>query len=159
MRAVAEIGYQIDHSARSLRRRRTDLVGLMYPAPSSPWSDRLAEQMQAAAAERGLAVVALPVSESTPSDALLRVLRERYVDGAILLPDCPLGGAELSALARQGLSLVVFDDELRPDGFDVVRQDRARSCRAAVERLVALGHRRIGYLAHPARANGRPRGR
>lgn len=149
MRAVAEIGYQPDHAARSLRRRRTDLVALMYPAPSSPWSDRLAEQLQHAAAERGHAVVALPLTENAPNEALLRVLRERYIDGAVLLPDCGIDGAELASLARQGLSLVVFDDELDPDGFDVVRQQRARACRAALDHLLARGHRRIAYLAHP----------
>ncbi|GAB3455723.1 LacI family DNA-binding transcriptional regulator [Streptomonospora sediminis] len=149
LRAVAEVGYQVDHAGRSLRRRRSGLVALMYPAPSSPWSDRLAEQMQDAAAERGLGVVALPLSGSAPGDALLRVLRERYVDGAVLLPDCPIDPLEPPVLARQGLSLVVFDDDLDPDGFDVVRQDRARACRAAVEHLVAAGHRRIAYLGHP----------
>ncbi|WP_131097314.1 LacI family DNA-binding transcriptional regulator [Streptomonospora litoralis] len=149
LRAVAEVGYQVDHAGRSLRRRRSDLVALMYPAPSSPWSDRLAEQMQESAAERGLGVVALPMSGASTGEALLRVLRERYVDGAVLLPDCPLDPAELTVLARQGLALVVFDDDLDPDGFDVVRQDRARACRAAVEHLVAAGHRRIAYLGHP----------
>ena len=148
LRAVAETGYQLDQAGRSLRRQRTDVVALMYPAPSSPWSDRLAEQLQQSAAQRGLAVVALPVTAGPATAAILRILRQRYIDGAILLHDCPLDAGELAALADQGRSLVVFDDELVPDGFDVVRQNRARACRAAVERLVAAGHRRIAFLAH-----------
>ncbi|MGH3588879.1 MAG: LacI family DNA-binding transcriptional regulator [Pseudonocardia sp.] len=154
LRAVAETGYQLDQAGRSLRRQRTDVVGLVYPAPSSPWSDRLAEQLQQAAAQRGLAVVAIPVSAGTPHAAILRLLRQRYVDGAVLLPDCPFDGAELAALAEQGSALVVFDDTLEPDGFDVVRQGRERACRAAVERLVAAGHRRIAFLAHPDERGG-----
>ncbi|MBO0849244.1 MAG: LacI family DNA-binding transcriptional regulator [Pseudonocardia sp.] len=154
LRAVAELDYQLDQAGRSLRRQRTDVVALMYPAPSSPWSDTLAEQLQVVAAERGFAVVALPVAASTPTQTILRILRQRYVDGAVLLPDCPLTASELSALAAQGLALVVFDDELAPDGFDVVRQDRARACRAAVDRLVARGHRRIAYLAHEGETTG-----
>jgi LacI family transcriptional regulator len=106
------------------------------------------------AAERGLAVVALPVAASTPTQTIVRILRQRYVDGAVLLPDCPLTGPELTALAGRGLALVVFDDELAPEGFDVVRQDRARACRAAVDRLVATGHRRIAYLAHEGETAG-----
>lgn len=148
LRAVAETGYQLDQAGRSLRRQRTDVVALMYPAPSSPWSDRLAEELQVAAAERGLAVVALPVITGASTAAILRILRQRYIDGAVLLHDCPLDGAELAALAAQGRSLVVFDDDLEPDGFDVVRQDRLTACRAAIERLVAAGHRRIAYLGH-----------
>jgi DNA-binding LacI/PurR family transcriptional regulator len=148
LRAVAETGYQLDQAGRSLRRQRTDVVALMYPAPSSPWSDRLAEELQVAAADRGFAVVALPVITSASAAAILRILRQRYVDGAVLLPDCPLDGAELAALAAGGHSLVVFDDDLEPDGFDVVRQNRASACRAAIERLIAAGHRRIAFLAH-----------
>jgi DNA-binding LacI/PurR family transcriptional regulator len=148
LRAVAETGYQLDQAGRSLRRQRTDVVALMYPAPSSPWSDRLAEELQVAAAERGFAVVALPVITRASAAAILRILRQRYVDGAVLLPDCPLDGTELAALATQGHSLVVFDDDLEPDGFDVVRQNRASACRAAIERLIAAGHRRIAFLAH-----------
>jgi DNA-binding LacI/PurR family transcriptional regulator len=148
LRAVAETGYQLDQAGRSLRRQRTDVVALMYPAPSSPWSDRLAEELQVAAADRGFAVVALPVITSASAAAILRILRQRYVDGAVLLPDCPLDGAELAALAAGGHSLVVFDDDLEPDGFDVVRQNRASACRAAIERLTVAGHRRIAFLAH-----------
>jgi LacI family transcriptional regulator len=148
LRAVAETGYQLDQAGRSLRRQRTDVVALMYPAPSSPWSDRLAEELQVAAAERGFAVVALPVITSASAPAILRILRQRYIDGAVLLPDCPLDGPELTALAVQGRSLVVFDDHLEPAGFDVVRQNRANACRAAIERLITAGHRRIAFLAH-----------
>ncbi|MHA6621062.1 LacI family DNA-binding transcriptional regulator [Pseudonocardia sp. DLS-67] len=148
LRAVAETGYQLDQAGRSLRRQRTDVVALMYPAPSSPWSDRLAEELQVAAADRGFAVVALPVITGASTAAILRILRQRYIDGAVLLHDCPLDGAELAALAAQGRSLVVFDDDLEPDGFDVVRQDRLTACRAAIERLIAAGHRRIAFLGH-----------
>ncbi|GAA5138268.1 LacI family DNA-binding transcriptional regulator [Pseudonocardia adelaidensis] len=148
LRAVAETGYQLDQAGRSLRRQRTDVVALMYPAPSSPWSDRLAEELQVAAADRGLAVVALPVITGASTAAILRILRQRYIDGAVLLHDCPLDGAELAALAAQGRSLVVFDDDLEPDGFDVVRQNRLRACRAAIERLITAGHRRIAFLSH-----------
>jgi LacI family transcriptional regulator len=156
LRAVAETGYQLDQAGRSLRRQRTDVVALMYPAPSSPWSDRLAEELQVAAAERGFAVVALPVVTGAATAAILRILWQRYIDGAVLLHDCPLDGAELAALAAQGRSLVVFDDDLEPEGFDVVRQNRASACRAAVERLIAAGHRRIAFLAH-ADEHGRVR--
>jgi DNA-binding LacI/PurR family transcriptional regulator len=154
LRAVAETGYQLDQAGRSLRRQRTDVVALMYPAPSSPWSDRLAEELQVAAADRGFAVVALPVITGASTAAILRILRQRYIDGAVLLHDCPLDGAELGALATQGCSLVVFDDDLEPDGFDVVRQDRATACRAAIERLIAAGHRRVAFLGHADEHDG-----
>lgn len=157
LQAAADIGYERDQIARSLRRQRSDVVALIYPAPSSPWSDRLAEQLQAAASERGLTVIALPIGATTPPGTVWRPLREGYVDGAVVLPDCPLEDTDLRVLASRGVSLVVFDDELAPDGFDVVRQGRLAACRAAVERLVALDHRRIAYLAQPHERPGAAR--
>jgi hypothetical protein len=42
-----------------------------------------------------------------PAGRLAAVL---VVREAVLSPDCPLTGPELTALARRGLTLVVFDD-------------------------------------------------
>src|SRR5690606_9831820 len=91
-----------------------------------------------------------------PDRAVWRALREGYVDGGIVLPDSPLGGEDLHRLAQRGLALVVVDDLLEPDKFDVVRQNRLAACRAAMERLVDAGHRRIAYLAHAHEHPGKP---
>lgn len=154
--AAAELGYERDHIARSLRRQRSDVLAVVYPAPSSPWSDRLVEQLQARAADHEQTVIALPVAATTPDRAVWRALREGYVDGGIVLPDSPLGGEDLHRLAQRGLALVVVDDLLEPDKFDVVRQNRLAACRAAMERLVDAGHRRIAYLAHAHEHPGKP---
>lgn len=146
--AAAELGYAIDHMGRSLRRQRSDVLAVVYAAPSSPWSDRLVEQLQERAAGRGETVIALPLGATTPPETVWRALRQGFVDGAVVLAGAPVDVAELRALAARGLGLVVVDDELEPDGFDVVRQGQAAACRAAVEHLVAGGHRRIGYLGH-----------
>lgn len=148
LRAADEVGYELNHIARSLRRQRSDVIALMYPAPASPWSDRLIEQLQAAADPRHLTVIALPVTPTSAEHSVLRPLRERMVDGAVLLPDCPVDVEELAGIAQRGQSLLVFHDEAVPDGFDVVHQDRLTACRAGIERLLAAGHRRIAHLAH-----------
>ena len=146
--AAEEVGYQLDHIARSLRRRRSDIIVLMYPAPASPWSDRLIEQLQTAAEPRGLTVFALPVTPRSVEDSVLRPLRSGMIDGAVLLPDCPVDVDVLGDIAARGQTLLVFHDDAAPEGFDVVRQDRQSACRAGIERLLAAGHTRIAHLAH-----------
>lgn len=145
--AVEALGYQRNHAARSLRRMRTELVCVVYQPPSSPWVDRLTEQLHGAAERRGYSVVTLPLGPADRTGPALRVLREHYVDGAIVMPEAGLPAEEMEALARRGLALVVFHDEAVPDGFDVVRQRFAAGCRAVVEHLVDRGHRRIAHLA------------
>ncbi|MEJ3747185.1 LacI family DNA-binding transcriptional regulator [Actinomycetes bacterium KLBMP 9797] len=149
--SVRALGYQRNHAARSLRRQRTDFVAVVYRPPSSPWSERLVDQLHEAARQRGYSVILLPVGPDDRTGNVLRVLREQYVDGALVLPSHAVPTSELAALARHGLALVVYDDHVRPAGFDVVRRDQAVACRAAVAHLVDTGHRRIAYLGH-----GRP---
>lgn len=148
LRAVEELGYQRNHAARSLRRRRTELIAMVHRPPSSPWGARLADQLHAAAVQRGYSVITMPVGPGDWTDTAVRSLREQHVDGAILTPPHYFAGAELTRLARAGLALVVFDDNAEPDGFDVVRQGQSAACQQAVEHLIEQGHRRIAYYGH-----------
>ncbi|GAA4690478.1 LacI family DNA-binding transcriptional regulator [Phytohabitans rumicis] len=146
--AVRTLGYQRNHAARSLRRQRTEFVAVVYRPPSSPWGERLVDQLHEAARGQGYSVIVLPAGPDDRTGNVLRVLREQYVDGALMLPNHSVPDSELAALAQHGLALVVYDDETPPAGFDVVRQDQTAACHAAVSHLVDSGRRRIAYLGH-----------
>jgi LacI family transcriptional regulator len=153
LRAVERLGYRLDHSGRSLRRRRTELVCVVYRMPDNPWVERLAEQVQTIGARSGYSMIALPLpsrppAEPVPRPSPLRVLRERYVDGAIVANGTLIEPDELRRLAAGGLSLVVFHDALAPAGFDVVDLAQRSALTDLVSHLLDRGHTRIGYLAH-----------
>ena len=82
------------------------------------------------------------------------MLREHYVDGAILTPGYCITAAEVRRLARSGLALAVFHDRLEPRGFDVVRLGQAAACYAVIRRMVERGRRRIAYIAHDYEFHG-----
>lgn len=145
---AAELGYRRNHVARSLRRQRTELVCVVHQLPSSPWLEQLTEQLHETAVGHGYSVITLPLTRGDRADTALRVLRERYVDGAILAPKHGVPTGELRSLAKSGLALVVFDDETAPAGFDVIRQGESAACYDAVDHLVGRGHERIAYLGH-----------
>lgn len=54
--------------------------------------------------------------------------------------------ARLVALARRGLRLVVFSDDLEPEGYDVIRSPALPGCELAVQHLLGQ-HTTIGCLA------------
>lgn len=144
--AARDLGYQGNHAARSLRRRRTEFVCVVHRPPSNPWADRLVEQVYDAASRYGYSMIMMPAGPGDRARMVARMLREQYVDGAILTSYRGAPGEELGGLARNGLALVAFDDVVEPDGFDVVRQFQSAACYRAVEHLIGRGHRRIAFF-------------
>lgn len=148
LRAAEELGYQRNHAARSLRRRRTDSVCVVYRPPSNPWVERLAEQLHHVALGYGYSVITMPVGPDDRVASAVRILREQFVDGIVLTPNHCFPVDELAGLARNARGMIVFDDAAEPAGFDVVRQREGRACYAAVQHLIEDGHRRIAYFGH-----------
>jgi len=144
---AARLGYAgPDPTARSLRRRRAGVVGLLYAGPLSyAFSDPAAVlflqgvSLATEAARLGL----LLLSGSAPEDTAL--VAEAAVDGLIvfaLADDDPLLGA---ALGRR-LPLVLVDQPA-PAGVASVGIDDEGGARAAAAHLVELGRRRVGVIS------------
>ena len=69
-------------------------------------------------------------------------------DGAILTPPHSQNAAILDHLDRNGIRIVRIGSTTDGPGFCVSMNDEA-SARLATEHLLALGHRRIGFIAGP----------
>lgn len=147
--AVLKTGYSMNHVARSLRRRRTDVACVVYGSPANPSVEETINLFVPAAAKRGLTTVCLPIVDDAIDDAM-RFLSGGSADAALLLRNHGLSAAQLRALAAH-MAVVAFDDRARPRGFDVVRTHRERAQAMVIDRLVAAGRKRIAlFLHHPA---------
>jgi DNA-binding LacI/PurR family transcriptional regulator len=144
--AVNRTGYRINHSARSLRRQRTDVACVVYPTPLNPGAEEIVNQFVPAATRCGLTTVCLPIVDGAVHDAL-NFLSGGSADAALLLRGHGLTPGQLHALAAH-LSIVAFDDHARPRGFDVVRTHRWPAQAMAVDRLARAGRRRFAFFLH-----------
>jgi LacI family transcriptional regulator len=152
LEAVSQLGYRPNAIARSLRARRTNILGLIVPDSANPYFARLSRSIEDAAAERGYQVVVSnaaedPEREAAQIEALLRL----QVDGLLWVP------ADLSAShagAPEGVPTVQVDRALPPAeaeaSGDVIESDNSLGGQLAAEHLLELGHRRIGFLSGPA---------
>lgn len=80
--------------------------------------------------------------------AKLGFLMDRQVDGVILMPS----GAslpELEPLLGGGIPIVLIDRALEWPRCDTVLVDNLNASYSAVEKLITLGHRRIGIICGP----------
>jgi DNA-binding LacI/PurR family transcriptional regulator len=144
---AARLGYPGPHpTARSLRRRRTGTVGLLYAGPlsyafSDPAAILFLQGVSQATEAAHLSVLLL--SGSAPADVPL--VAEAAVDGLLtfaLADDDPLLGA---AMARR-VPLVLVDQPA-PAGYPRVGIDDAGAAQTAAAHVVGLGHRQVGILA------------
>jgi DNA-binding LacI/PurR family transcriptional regulator len=148
--AVArDLGYAgPDPVARGLRRRRTGVMGVLYPdrlsyAFADPVSVMFLEGVSEAAEEAGLGLLLVP---GTPREAMSpAAVDEAAVDGFVvycLAEDDPLVDA---ALGRR-LPVALVEQSPR-EGVPSVATDDELGARAAAEHLLGLGHERFGVVS------------
>jgi LacI family transcriptional regulator len=162
LRAVRDLRFTTNRSARSLSGGRTFLVGVTLPLVDAEYFSRILAGTVDALYEHDLQVVlASTLHLRDRAVALLARLANGTTDGAVLiLPE--ESKEELRALARTDYPFVVVDPlEPLDEGVPMVSAANALGGRAATEHLLSFGHRRIGvitgvpdWLASTERLNG-----
>ncbi len=144
--AVAEVGYQVNAVARSLKKGSTGTIGLMITDITNPFFTNVIHSIQDAAHRRGYSVMLCCSDEDPAKERLhLQLLTDRMVDGLIIATAGHTD--ELHGLWRSGRTPIVLIDRLI-EGIeaDAVIIDNVAATRDAIRHLVAQGHRRIGII-------------
>jgi len=146
--AIAVLGYRRDVTASALRRadRLSSSLGLVIENVSNPFFSAVHRGVEDVARQHG----SLTFAGSSDEDAerereLVEAFSARGADGLVVVP-C---GDDQSYLLRErqaGTALVFVDRPPRFIDADAVLADNAGGARAAVEHLLAAGHRRVGFL-------------
>jgi DNA-binding LacI/PurR family transcriptional regulator len=150
--AIEQLGYAPNRIARELKTGHVPILGLIVPSVANPFWGAFARSVEEEAAAHGYRVL-LGNGERDPQRELshAEALWEHGVRG-VLLGSSPLSFAHLQGLAQRGLQIVAFDREIqRSDhvAVDSVSIDNVLAARLATRHLLALGHRRIGFLSGP----------
>jgi LacI family transcriptional regulator len=146
VRAIAELSFRRNDSARQLRTGRTAGIGLILEDVADPFYSVLTRAVeQVVRAHDCLLFTGSCDDDPGREQELALALCARRVDGLVIVPaatDHSYLAPELSA----GLPAVFVDRPPVNLDADVVLTDNAGGVRAGVSHLVAGGHRRIGYL-------------
>ncbi|MDT0231946.1 LacI family DNA-binding transcriptional regulator [Curtobacterium sp. BRB10] len=143
-RAVAELDYVPNLSARGLRNGRSGAIALTLPEMGSAYSAELAQSFVELARERGW-VVQLEQTGNDPARERELVSRARahLVDGLILNP-VSLSASVLAS--TEGLPPTVVIGEVEPEHVDQVHVDSRAAAEQVTEHLIAHRHRRIAVV-------------
>ena len=147
--AVDDLGYRLNATARSLRLGGSGMIGLIVTNLANPFYSRLALGVQEVASEHGLSMLLSNTGEQLDRErGLVEDLASRQVAGMIVVP---AGGSHshLTPAALRDMPVVLASRP--PSGMeaDCVLVDDFGGARDATARLIAAGHRRIGFLGNP----------
>ena len=153
---AAELGYEPNLMARSLRTHRTGSIAVILPNIHDPWMGAQTDPMQVEAARHGYEFLAILEDDmGLGGQRALELINRGRVDGVAL------GNLSAVAINWPGLqtrgdavcpSVVSFCESAEEAGqlcMDAVVIDFYPGAYAALSHLAQMGHRRIGYI-HPA---------
>jgi LacI family transcriptional regulator len=144
--AAQGLGFRPSHVARSLRNRRSSLIGLLVPDASNPFFAAIARKATIYAEQHGLSTLLADSHDSLDHEKeLLNHLQSRQVEGLII---CAIGGASahLKSLENSGANVVLVDRCFSDLRLPTVTSDNESGAFAATVAMIEQGHRRIGCL-------------
>lgn len=153
MSAVLTTGYRRDVLARSMRRARTDSIGLVVSDAGEPAFADMVHGVEEAAAQNGLSLLLANSAEDPARErAAVEALLDRRVDGLIIARAAGSSG-ELLARIREDKKPLVLLDRLADLDVDQVGVNNQSAMAALVQHLAARGHQRILLISGDLRVS------
>jgi LacI family transcriptional regulator len=153
-----ELGYSPNHPARTLVRRRSDMVGLIWDTDAEiaahgnrhPFLQDLLIGLKGALSAAGYHLMLLSTAQAASGvHGYVRAARQHSLDGVLMMAVDPHHPA-ITALIDSQIPCVAVDLPVRGPRATHVTSDNRAGATAAVRHLHALGHRRIGTITgHP----------
>lgn len=143
--SIAELGYEMNVSARGLRSGRTRMISLVVPGLRTIYHGELVDSVMDAAEAHGLTTVIENTRGSRAKElAVVSGGGRGGVDGVLFIPTA-LRRTELAA-AGPTFPLVLMGDNIAWDGADRVTARNQEASAAAVRHLLDGGRRRIALV-------------
>ena len=153
--AAADLGYRPDRTASLLARHRSHLLGVLLDV-TSPFHAELVRALDVASGAQGLDLVLGTTTPRTDEHRAAETLLDFRCEALVLLGP-QMSDADLASLAEQ-CPVVAVGRAGGPGVTGVLAAD-SQGLQAAVEHLVALGHRKIIFVDGPRGSIARARRR
>lgn len=144
--AAKRLGFRPSRVARSLRLKRSELVGVVVPDIANPFFAAIASEVTKAAEQAGFSVILADSQGHTSREAtLMQELLARQVEALVV---CPVGvdSTHLLRAKETGVPVVLVDRTFPDADFVQVTSKHAHGAKQAIRMLTSRGHRRIGVL-------------
>ncbi|NED97711.1 LacI family transcriptional regulator [Phytoactinopolyspora alkaliphila] len=140
---IKQLGYESSLVARSLRSRRTNVIGILL-AEFEPFSTELLKGISEAVDGTGYELMAYTGGLGRHDrvgweNRYLTRLAGTLIDGAVLV-------TPTVSIEHETIPVVAVDPHAGPSGTPTIDADSLAGATAATQHLISLGHTRIGFL-------------
>jgi LacI family transcriptional regulator len=146
--AAAGLGYRPNRLARGLITGKTQTIGVVAADIESAFYASAIRGIGDVARSHGFGVIVTNSDENLQLEReAVQLLMEKRVDGIIVSPSDLNRPKHLLDAVAAGCPIVQIDRVAKGLKADSVTVDNVGAARQCVERLIAAGHREIGFLA------------
>ena len=154
------MGYTGNYVARSMVKKKTDLIGLVVPAIENEFMSQLAYYAEMSARSHGYNIMLCDSGPDLRQEInVVKLLLGRQVDGILIVPQNSITYEHIAAYIED-VPTVFLSENLRDQPQSYVAIDNSRGTFLGTEYLYRLGHREILYFGcrdsttHRLRAEG-----
>jgi DNA-binding LacI/PurR family transcriptional regulator len=145
-RIAAESGYRTSAVARSLATRRTNTIGVVVTTITDLFAAEVVSGIEEAAGERDYSILLANCNADPEREMrVVRTMEERRVDG-IVVTASRVGALYIPMLSRMRVPIVLLNNQHPSEFAHSVMIANTEASLAAMQHLIHLGHRRIGYI-------------
>ncbi len=143
---VKKVGYSPNQIAKSLRTGKTNIIGMLVEDISDPFFSSISRGIESIAYQHHYKIFfASTENDTEKTKALIKVFRERQVDGYIIAP-APGIEDEIKALMNDNVPVILFDRYLPSLNTSTVIIDNFSGAYQAVKHLEANGFSNIAFI-------------
>jgi DNA-binding LacI/PurR family transcriptional regulator len=146
--AAVDLGYLPSAAARSLKTRRSQVLGVVVSSMDDPFFSEILQGIEDGVQESGYSLfIATSQRDPLREQKIVQALVEHRTDGVIICSSS-FSAEQGRQLLQYGLPIVVVNNQAAEDFRYSIYHDDLDGSRQLTRHLIALGHRRIAYLGN-----------
>lgn len=146
LEAIGELNYQPNGVARSLKSKRTHMIGIVVADITNPYFMQIAKGIESVVSNKGYNLIFCSTNENPTRELkLLRLLNEKRVD-ALVLASCDKDGSYVRQLIEHGTPVVLVDRKIYGLNADTIVEDNFNAAYNITNYLINKGHRKISIV-------------
>ncbi|WP_160726108.1 LacI family DNA-binding transcriptional regulator [Bacillus sp. USDA818B3_A] len=153
--AIEALGYQPNYIARSLKQKRTSMVGIIVANIMHYFSTEVSRAIEDFCHQHDLhAIVCNADDDPEKEKKYIEMLRAKQVDGLIIFPTGQ-NNELYESMIKQGYPVVFVDRKaVNLPVFSIVTDNRESTYRA-IQQFIENGHKRIAFAVQPLKVSTR----